>query len=110
VFTLEGAAETTIAIVFAFGAAALLYLVTEELLVKAGKVPQTPVSTALFFMSSSRYSCSTLSGEIGRCHGEAVSYHSKGLYLLKQGDLHSVNTVMYGKNLCQRLSRNHTIV
>jgi ZIP family zinc transporter len=50
VLTLEGAAETTIAVVLAFGAAALLYLVTEELLVKAGKVPQTPVSTTLFFV------------------------------------------------------------
>ena len=50
VLTLEGAAGTTIATVLAFGAAALLYLVTEELLVKAGKVPQTPVSTTLFFV------------------------------------------------------------
>lgn len=50
VLTLEGAAEATITIVLAFGAAALLYLVTEELLVKAGKVPQTPVSTTLFFV------------------------------------------------------------
>jgi ZIP family zinc transporter len=50
VLTLEGAAETTIAFVLAFGAAALLYLVTEELLVKAGTVPQTPVSTTLFFV------------------------------------------------------------
>ena len=31
-------------------AAALLYLVTEELLVKASKVPETPVSTTLFFV------------------------------------------------------------
>jgi hypothetical protein len=29
---------------------ALLYLTTEELLVKAGKVLQTPVSTTLFFI------------------------------------------------------------
>lgn len=50
VLTLEGAAEATITSVLAFGAAALLYLVTEELLVKAGKVPQTPVSTTLFFV------------------------------------------------------------
>ena len=50
VLTLEGAAATTIAIVLAFGAAALLYLVTEELLVKANKVSQTPVSTTLFFV------------------------------------------------------------
>lgn len=50
VLTLQGAAGTTIALILAFGAAALLYLVTEELLVKAGKVPQTPVSTTLFFV------------------------------------------------------------
>jgi ZIP family zinc transporter len=50
VLTLEGAAQPTIAFILAFGAAALLYLVTEELLVKAGKVPQTPVSTTLFFV------------------------------------------------------------
>jgi ZIP family zinc transporter len=50
VLTLEGAAQPTIASILAFGAAALLYLVTEELLVKAGKVPQTPVSTTLFFV------------------------------------------------------------
>ncbi len=50
VLTLDGAPETTIALFLSFGAAALLYLVTEELLVKAGKVPQTPVSTTLFFL------------------------------------------------------------
>ncbi len=50
VVALEGAAETTLAVVIAFGAAALMYLVTEELLVKAGKVKQTPVSTTLFFV------------------------------------------------------------
>ncbi len=50
VLTLEGAAQATIAFILAFGAAALLYLVTEELLVKANKVPQTSVSTTLFFV------------------------------------------------------------
>ena len=50
VLTLQGAADTTIALILAFGAAALLYLVSEELLVKAGKVPQTPVSTTMFFV------------------------------------------------------------
>jgi len=50
VVALEGAAEATLALVIAFGAAALMYLVTEELLVKAGKVPQTPTSTTLFFV------------------------------------------------------------
>lgn len=39
-----------IAVVLAFGAANLIYLVTEELLVKAQKVPETPVSTTLFFV------------------------------------------------------------
>ena len=38
-----------IAIVLAFGAANLIYLVTEELLVKAQQVPETPTSTVLFF-------------------------------------------------------------
>lgn len=50
VLTLEGVTGAPIAIILAFGSAALLYLVTEELLVKAGKVPETPVSTTLFFV------------------------------------------------------------
>ena len=50
VFTLDGVTGAPIAIILAFGSAALLYLVTEELLVKAGKVPETPVSTTLFFV------------------------------------------------------------
>jgi ZIP family zinc transporter len=50
VLVLEGVSGAPIAIILAFGAAALLYLVTEELLVKAGKVPETPVSTTLFFV------------------------------------------------------------
>ena len=54
---LEGV-SASIAIVLAFGSAALLYLVTEELLVKAGKVPETPVTT-LFFVGFSRSSCWT---------------------------------------------------
>jgi ZIP family zinc transporter len=36
--------------VLAFGAAALLYLVTEELLVEAHKLPDTPLMTAGFFL------------------------------------------------------------
>lgn len=36
--------------VLAFGAAALLYLVTEELLVEAHEVPETPMTTAVFFL------------------------------------------------------------
>ena len=34
----------------AFGAAALLYLVTEELLVEAHETPETPLTTAMFFV------------------------------------------------------------
>ncbi len=36
--------------VLGFAAAALLYLVTEELLVEAHEVPETPMTTALFFV------------------------------------------------------------
>ncbi len=50
VLALEGVTGAPIAIILAFGSAALLYLVTEELLVKAGTVPETPVSTTLFFV------------------------------------------------------------
>jgi ZIP family zinc transporter len=50
VLALEGVTGAPIAIILAFGSAALLYLVTEELLVKASKVPETPVSTTLFFV------------------------------------------------------------
>jgi ZIP family zinc transporter len=50
VLTLDGVTGAPIAIILAFGSAALLYLVTEELLVKAGTVPETPVSTTLFFV------------------------------------------------------------
>ena len=50
VLTLNGVTGAPIAIILAFGSAALLYLVTEELLVKAAKVPETPVSTTLFFV------------------------------------------------------------
>jgi ZIP family zinc transporter len=50
VLTLDGVTGAPIALILAFGSAALLYLVTEELLVKASKVPETPVSTTLFFV------------------------------------------------------------
>ncbi len=50
VLALDGVTGTPIAVILAFGSAALLYLVTEELLVKAQKVPETPVSTTLFFV------------------------------------------------------------
>jgi ZIP family zinc transporter len=49
VLAFDGVTGTPIALVLAFGSAALLYLVTEELLVKAQKVPETPTSTTLFF-------------------------------------------------------------
>jgi len=45
----SGLSGAPTAIVLAFGAANLIYLVTEELLVKAQEVPETPVSTTLFF-------------------------------------------------------------
>jgi len=50
VLALGGVTGAPIAVILAFGSAALLYLVTEELLVKAGKVPETSVSTTLFFV------------------------------------------------------------
>lgn len=50
VLALEGVTGAPVAIILAFGSAALLYLVTEELLVKAAEVPETPVSTTLFFV------------------------------------------------------------
>lgn len=50
VLAFDGVSGTPIALVLAFGSAALLYLVTEELLVKAQKVPETPTSTTLFFV------------------------------------------------------------
>lgn len=46
---LRGASEHTLAGVLAFGCAALLYLVTEELLVEAHEVPETQTATAMFF-------------------------------------------------------------
>ncbi len=44
---LGGVALTTL---FAFGAAVLIYLVTEELLVEAHEVPETVAATTLFFV------------------------------------------------------------
>lgn len=46
---LQGLSRHAIALVLSFGLAALLFLVTEELLVEAHEVPETPVITALFF-------------------------------------------------------------
>lgn len=40
----------TLAAFFAFGLVALLYLVTEEILVEAHEIPDTPLTTAIFFV------------------------------------------------------------
>lgn len=47
---LAGLTGTALEIVLSFGAAALLYLVTEELLVEAHEEPETPLLTAMFFV------------------------------------------------------------
>lgn len=47
---LGGAGHTTLAAVLAFGAAALLYLVVEELLVEAHEEAETPLLSAMFFV------------------------------------------------------------
>lgn len=49
VTVLRGIGKDTMEIVLAFGLAALLYLVTEELLVEAHEEPETPVTTSSFF-------------------------------------------------------------
>lgn len=50
VIVFGGLTGPRLAIVIAFGAAALLYLVTEELLVEAHEVPETLGSTGMFFV------------------------------------------------------------
>jgi zinc transporter, ZIP family len=47
---LVGASDMLLDAVLAFGLAALLYLVTEELLVEAHEVPETSAQTAMFFV------------------------------------------------------------
>ena len=47
---LGGLSGRALEVVLSFGAAALLYLVTEELLVEAHEVPETPTITATFFL------------------------------------------------------------
>lgn len=47
---LGGASSDALAAVLSFGAVALMYLVTEELLTEAHEVPETPWATALFFV------------------------------------------------------------
>lgn len=49
VLLLNGLSGAALEVALSFGAAALLYLVTEELLVEAHEVPETALSTALFF-------------------------------------------------------------
>ncbi len=46
---LSGLSSNSISLALAFGLAALLYLVTEELLVEAHEVPETTFTTAMFF-------------------------------------------------------------
>lgn len=50
VTALRGVSEHTLAGVLAFGSAALLYLVTEELLAEAHETPETTLATSLFFV------------------------------------------------------------
>ncbi|WP_415784173.1 hypothetical protein [Deinococcus saxicola] len=47
---LQGLSGLALAIVLSFGAAALLYLVTEELLVEAHEVKETPWINSAFFL------------------------------------------------------------
>ena len=42
--------EAILEVILSFGLAALLYLVTEELLVEAHKEPETPIATGMFFV------------------------------------------------------------
>ncbi|WMP18730.1 ZIP family metal transporter [Thiothrix lacustris] len=48
-FLLAGASNTVIAAALAFSAAALLYLVTEELLIEAHEVEEKPIATLVLF-------------------------------------------------------------
>ncbi len=48
-YLLTGITPAEMTVVLSFAAAALLYLVTEELLVDAHEVPETPFATAAFF-------------------------------------------------------------
>jgi ZIP family zinc transporter len=49
---LRGLSDMALEIVLSFGLAALLFLVTEELLVEAHEEPETPLATATFFGGS----------------------------------------------------------
>lgn len=61
---LSGASKATIGGALAFAAAALLYLVTEELLMEAhsGKEPETPASTLVLFGGFLAFWCVQLAG------------------------------------------------
>ena len=48
---LGGLSGAPFAAVLGFGSAALLYPVTDELLVQAHEIPETPLTTAAFFAS-----------------------------------------------------------
>ena len=47
---LRGLSDKAMEVVLSFGLAALMFLVTEELLVEAHEEPETPLSTAMFFV------------------------------------------------------------
>lgn len=49
-FLLQGVGDATLDVVMSFGMAALLYLVTEELLTEAHEVTETPLLTSMFFV------------------------------------------------------------
>ncbi len=49
VVALQNASDELLEVVLSFGLAALLFLVTEELLVDAHEEPETPLSTGIFF-------------------------------------------------------------
>ena len=50
VYFLAGASGLVLDAVMSFGVAALLYLVTEELLTEAHEVDETPILTSMFFV------------------------------------------------------------
>lgn len=47
---LEGTSDATVAVVLAFGAACLIYLIAEELLVEAIQAEESLFSTAMLFL------------------------------------------------------------
>lgn len=49
-FLLRGVSLATLGVVLTVGLAALLFLVTEELLTEAHEVPETPLATTMFFV------------------------------------------------------------